>query len=100
MEKFLPYLPYFVSIVGCVLSGFFSYIVARRQSKNDLKKFEDQMKFEREKLETEFQQKLAILNKQKENDIEATLIREAMNMPEVRQQIAQGVKEGMKKGKR
>lgn len=93
-------LPYVVSVVCCVFSGFFSYIVARSQSKNDLKKFGDQMKFEREKMETEFQQKLVILNKQKENDIESTLIREALNIPEVRQQIAQGVKSGMKKGKR
>ena len=57
------YLPYIVSVVCALISGFASYAVARKQSREDIKKL----------------------------DMMNTLISEAMKMPEVKRQISQGM---------
>lgn len=52
------YLPYIVSVVCALISGFTSYAVARRQSKEDVKKLEKtyelDLENEKEKHKLEF----------------------------------------------
>ena len=100
------YLPYIVSVVCVLISGFTSYAVARRQSKEDVKKLEktyeldlenekEKHKLEIDKLELEHKHQLELQQKQFENqlgsDMMNTLISEAMKMPEVKKQISQGM---------
>lgn len=106
------YLPYIVSILCSAIAGFASWAVARKQAKTDIQKLEKQHeldiekereKFEIEKERMELEHKYQLDLKQKEIDnqmgvsLTNTLIAEAMKMPEVRQQIAQGVRSGKKR---
>ena len=113
-DEILKYLRYevilrgrlLVSVVCALISGFTSYAVARRQSKEDVKKLEktyeldlenekEKHKLEIDKLELEHKHQLELQQKQFENqlgsDMMNTLISEAMKMPEVKKQISQGM---------
>ena len=94
------YLPYIVSVVCALISGFASYAVARKQSREDIKKLEktyeldlekekEKHKMEIDKLQLELQQKQ--FENQLGSDMMNTLISEAMKMPEVKRQISQGM---------
>ena len=106
------YLPYIVSVICAAIAGFTSYAVARKQTKADMQKLEKQHELdiekerekfamEKEKMEIEHRHQLELLQKESENNLGAsltsTLLTEAMKMPEVRQQISQGVRQGTKK---
>ena len=108
------FLPYIVSIVCAVIAGFTSYAVARKQARADIQKIEKQhnldiekerelFAMEKEKMEIDHIHQIELLQKQMENSLGAslasTIITEAMKMPEVKQQFAQGVKNGSKKKK-
>ena len=85
------YLPYIVSVVCALISGFASYAVARKQSREEKEKH----KMEIDKLQLEHKNQLELQQKQFENqlgsDMMNTLISEAMKMPEVKRQISQGM---------
>lgn len=106
------YMPYIVSVVCALISGVFSYSIARKQAKTDIKqlekKYELDMEQEREKhrleiekLEMEHRHNLELQQKQFENqmggDMMNILIGEALKMPEVRKQFSQGVNSSMRK---
>ena len=118
------YLPYIVSIVCALISGIASYLISRKQMKTDLEKLNTQYKLdiekerekflmEKEKMELEHKYELerqlkgnfgtAWQNQQKEFENQLggnfvnTMITEAMKMPEVRQQITQGMSAAKKK---
>lgn len=106
------YLPYIASVVCAIISGLASYFAARKQSKADMQKLEKQHEFdiekerekfamEKEKMELEHKYQLELLQKEMENSlgtsITNTVFAEAMKIPEVRQQISQGVRKGTKK---
>lgn len=110
----ITYLPYIVSVVCAVISGFTSYAVARKQAKADMQKLEKQyqldiekerekFEMEKERMEIEHRHQLELLQKESENalgaSVTSTLISEAMKMPEVRQQLSQGIKNGNKRKK-
>ena len=69
------YLPYIVSVVCALISGFASYAVARKQSREDIKKLEktyeldlekekEKHKMEIDKLQLEHKNQLALQQKQ------------------------------------
>lgn len=108
------YLPYIVTVLCSLISGFGSYFAARKQSKTELQKLQKQHELdiekerelfamEKEKMELEHKHQLELKQKEMENQLGAnltnTLISEAMKMPEVRQQFAQGVRSSSKKHK-
>lgn len=99
------YLPYIVSVLCAVISGISSYAIARKQAKNDinaitkqhevdLEALERKHKLELEKLDLEHAHQLELQEKDFEAKLSASLITEAMKMPEVRQKISQGIKRG------
>lgn len=101
------YLPYIVSIITAIVSGIFSYTIARIQSKNDIKiiikqhevdldALERQHEMEIEKMKLEHTHQLELQEKDYEAKLSSSIITEAMKLPEIRQQFSQG----MKKGKR
>ena len=101
------YLPYLISVVCALISGLTSYVVARKQAKNDLsvivkqhevdlEALERKHQMEMEKINLEHSHQLELQEKDFEAKLSSSLITEAMKMPEIRQQISQG----MKKGKR
>ena len=109
------YLPYIVSVICAAIAGFASYAVARKQAKADMQRLEKQYELdiekerekfamEKEKMEIEHRHQLELLQKESENNLGAsvtnTLISEAMKMPEVRQQLSQGKRNGNKRNKR
>ena len=111
-EQIEPFLPYIASIVTSIIAGLLSYFTSRKAAKEDIAKLEKQheldidterKKFvmEKEKLELEHKHQLEILQKQQENSMGSsmmnTLLTEAMKMPEVRQQLSQGIRNGSKK---
>ena len=106
------YLPYFVTILCSLISGVASYLASRRQTKADLEKLQKQHELDiekeremfamqKERMELEHKHQLELKQKELENQLGAnftnTLLTEAMKMPEVRQQFAQGVRNGGKK---
>lgn len=97
------YLPYIVSIVCALISGIASYLISRKQMKTDLEKLNTQYKLdiEKEKMELEHKYELERQQKEFENQLGGnfvnTMITEAMKMPEVRQQITQGMSAAKKK---
>ena len=99
MEKYLPYI---VSVVCAVISGFASYSVARKQGKADLQKLEKQheldlekqrevFEMEKEKMELDHKHKIELMEKEFENtlgsDLFSTLAKEYMHTPEGQAQI-------------
>lgn len=108
------YLPYIVSVICAIIAGFTSYAVARKQAKADMQRLEKQYELdiekerekfalEKEKMEIEHRNQLELLQKESENNLGAsltnTLISEAMKIPEVRQQLSQGMKNRNKRNK-
>lgn len=106
------YLPYIVSIVCALISGIASYLISRKQMKTDLEKLNTQYKLdiekerekflmEKEKMELEHKYELERQQKEFENQLGGnfvnTMIVEAMKMPEVRREIAQGMSASKKK---
>lgn len=106
------YLPYIVSIVCALISGIASYLISRKQMKTDLEKLNTQYKLdiekerekflmEKEKMELEHKYELERQQKEFENQLGGnfvnTMITKAMKMPEVRQQITQGMSAAKKK---
>lgn len=106
------YLPYIVSVLCAVIAGFTSYAVARKQAKVDMQKLQkeheldiekerEKFKMEKEKMEIEHRHQLELQKKEAENSISSSLttsiIGEIMKMPEVRQQINHGLKNGTSK---
>ena len=104
--------PYIVTVVCALISGFGSYFASRRQAKADMEKLQKQHELDIEKeremfamqkdrMELEHKHQLELMQKKFENQLGAsftnTVITEAMKMPEVRQQFAQGVRKGSKK---
>lgn len=103
----LEYLPYIVSIISAVIAGVSSYIATRRQAKNDIKlivkqhevdltELERMHQMEIEKINLEHAHQLELREKDFEAKLSSSLLKEAMKMPEVRQQISQGMKKGKK----
>ena len=109
------YLPYIASVFCAAIAGFASYAVARKQAKADIQRLEKQYELdiekerekfamEKDKMEIEHYHQLELMQKESENNLGAsvtnTLITEAMKMPEVRQQLSQGMRNGNKRNKR
>ena len=79
------YMPYIVSVVCAVISGFTSYAVTRRQTKADIQKLEKQHELdiekerekfamEKEKMELEHRHQLELMQKEMENNLGAELL--------------------------
>ena len=89
------YLPYIVSVVCALISGFASYAVARKQSREDIKKLEKTYELDLEKEKEKHKMEIDKLQLEHKNqlgsDMMNTLISEAMKMPEVKRQISQGM---------
>ncbi|MCI7809087.1 hypothetical protein MR626_07350 [bacterium] len=108
------YLPYIVTVACSLISGIASYFASRRQAKADLERLQKQHELDiekereifamqKERMELEHKHQLELKQKEMENQLGTnltnTLITEAMKMPEVRQQFAQGVRNSGKKHK-
>ena len=90
MEQLSEYMPYFTSIVCALISGIVTYMVSRKQTKNEIAI-----------LNLEHEHQLKLKDKELENklsgDMMNTLISEAMKNPEIKRQFNQGVTDGLKK---
>lgn len=119
------YMPYIVSVVCAVISGWVSYAVATKNAKNnleavkesnkhDLEKLMEQHKvdidslerihkMEIEKINLEHAHQMELKQQEFENQLGGnainTILSEAMKMPEIRQQISNSVKNGSKRRK-
>lgn len=78
------YMPYIVSVVCSLISGFVSYSIARKQTKSDLEKLEKQHELdiekerekfamEKERMELEHKHQLELKEKEMENQVGADL---------------------------
>lgn len=101
----IEFMPYIASVLCATIAGFFSYSVARKQAKDDLKMIVKQHEVDLEALERKHQMEIEKINLEhshqlelKEKELGAALgtsfLTEAMRMPEVRQQISQGIRKG------
>ena len=74
-----------------------------KQYQLDIEKEREKFEMEKERMEIEHRHQLELLQKESENalgaSVTSTLISEAMKMPEVRQQLSQGIKNGNKRKK-
>ena len=100
------YLPYIVTVLCSLISGIASYSAARRQAKSDLEKLQKQHELDiekeremfamqKERMELEHKHQLELKQIEMENQLGSTftttLMNEVMKMPEIRQQISQGI---------
>ncbi len=101
------YLPYMFSVLSALIAGVSSYCITHRQTKNEINKIVKQHEVDLEALERKHQMEIEKINLEHSHQLElkekvfeaqlsSSLLSEAINLPEVRQQISQG----MKKGKR
>ena len=110
MEQLSEYMPYFTSIICALISGIVTYIVSRKQTKNEINKLIKQHELNLESQRKQYEHEIAILNlehehqlklkdKELENklsgDMMNTLISEAMKNPEIKRQFNQGVTDGL-----
>ena len=115
MEKIIPYLPYLVSIISALISGFASYIGANKKAKSEIKKMEKQhsldiekekerFELEKEKLEIQFKHQLDLKDQEIESQVSAnlmnTVIKEAMNSSEIKKQLEKGIMQGLNQKKK
>lgn len=90
------YMPYIVSVVCALISGFGSYFITRKQTKSDLEKLEKQHELdiekerekfamEKERIELEHKHQLELKEKEMENqlgaDLLSTVTKEYMRSP-------------------
>ena len=109
MDKYLPYI---ATVFCAIISGFASYIAARKQAKFDLKKLmkqheldieKEREKFamEKEKMEIEHKHQLELKQKELENqlgtDLISTMTKEYMRSPVGQAQMRNSVNKGKKK---
>lgn len=102
--EFKDILPYIVSVVSSLIAGVSSWLVSRKQTKEDLEKLEKQheldiqkerelFQMEKEKMEMNHQHQLELLEKENKNALSAgvikTILAEAMKNPAIQQQITQ-----------
>ena len=110
--KFTDFLPYIVSVLTAIIAGVWSYLGSRKQAKEDIARLEKQHELdiekerekfamEKEKLELEHKHQIELMQKEAENkmggEIMNTIFSEVMKTPEVKQQIAEGMRKGKKK---
>lgn len=108
----LQYLPYVVTVICALITGFTTNHVTKKQLKEEMKRLEKQYQLdiekerekfnmEKERMELEFKHQLELQQKQAENEFGAnatnTLLAELLKMPEVRQQLAEGIKKTNKR---
>ena len=99
------YLPYIVSVLCALISGVSSYAIARKQANGDLylevivkqhevdlEALERKHQMELEKINLEHTHQLELQAKDFEANLSSSLLTEAMRMPEIRQQISQGIR--------
>ena len=67
MEKYLPYV---VTVVCAIISGFTSYFAARRQAKTDMEKLEKQYELDLEKEREKFAMEKERLELEHKNQLE------------------------------
>ncbi len=99
MDKYLPYI---VTIVCTLISGFASYFAARRQSKADIEKLQTQHKLdiekeremfamEKERIELEHKHQLELKEKEMETqlgtDLISTIAKEYIRTPQGQAQM-------------
>lgn len=109
-EKMKEYMPYLVSILTALISAVVSISVCKKQTKTEIEKIKEQSKanieLEREKLQLEkekieLEHKLEIEKIHAQNDdvfasgLTNQLFEMVMQMPEVKEKFAQGVREGL-----
>lgn len=79
------YLPYIVTVLCALISGFASYFAARKQSKTDLQKIQKQFEvdiekerekfaIEKEKMKIEHEYQLALKDKEMQNQLATALV--------------------------
>ncbi|MBQ6022273.1 MAG: hypothetical protein IJL25_05035 [Clostridia bacterium] len=104
------FMSYIVSILCALISGIITYFVARRQSKTDIQKLEKQFEYdlekerekfvmEKEKMEIEHKHQIDLLQKEAGNKLSSELLGEVLKLPEVRQQVSQGMRNANKNKK-
>ena len=104
--EFKEILPYIVSIVGSVVAGLWSFLGARKQFKEEIKRLEKQheldiekerelFEMEKEKMELDYKLKIEMMQKETENkmgtEIVSTFFTEAIKSPAVQKQIEDGI---------
>ena len=116
MSGMQEYIPSIISIMVAIVSGIASYAAASKKArseletlkesnKHDLEKLLEQHKLDLESLEhshameiekinLEFRHQLELQQAEFNNQLGSDLIKEAMKLPEVRQQIGQSVRNG------
>lgn len=104
-------MPYIVSVICACIAGVTSYICSCRKARADIKQIEkkyeldienerERFAMEKEKMEIEHKHQLELQQKEFEAKLGADLISEVMKAPEVRKQVAQGMRNSNKNGKR
>lgn len=103
---------YIVSVICALIAAISSILVSRKQTKGEIEKLikQHELDLEAEKqkhqhelemLELEHKHQLEVIQKESENKLGAdmmnTLVAEAVKMPEIRQQISQGIQNSGKK---
>lgn len=89
MEKYLPYI---VTVLCALISGFTSYFAARKQAKVDIQKLEKQHELdiekerekftmEKEKMLLEHKHQMELKQKEMENQLGTDLIKEYIRSP-------------------
>ena len=102
LDKYLPYLPYAVTVICALISGFASFFAARKQAKSDIQKLEKQysldlekerekFEMEKEKLEIEHRHQLELKQKELENQLGtefmSTVVKEYIRSPAGKEQM-------------
>ncbi|MCQ2080457.1 MAG: hypothetical protein MJZ11_02285 [Lachnospiraceae bacterium] len=109
LEIIKEIMPYIVSVLGALIAAISSVMISRKETKGEIEKLikqheldleteREKHKYDLEKQEIEHKHQLELMQKEMENKLGAdmmnTLMTEAIKMPEIRQQISQGMKKG------
>lgn len=106
-ENVKDIMPYVVSVLGALIAAISSVMISRKETKGEIEKLvkqhemnmeseREKHKYELEKQEIEHKHQLELMQMEMENklgsDMMNAIMSEAMKMPEVRNQISQGMK--------
>ena len=69
MEQLNEYMPYFTSIICALISGIVTYIVSRKQTKNEINKLIKQHELNLESQRKQYEHEIAILNLEHEHQL-------------------------------
>ncbi len=104
----IEYLPYIVTVICSLTTGSISYFCACKKARSEMEQLEkkhcldienerEKHKLELERIEIEHKHRLELKQKDFEESFGSEVLKNMMELPEIKRQLSQGIRNGNRK---